>query len=83
MEHKLKTYKEYYEEVVSGRKTFEIRKNDRNFQVADILILEEVEFIKGETIPTGNSVKVEVTYILNDGVFGLDSQYCIMSIKQI
>ncbi|MCX7610250.1 MAG: DUF3850 domain-containing protein [Ignavibacterium sp.] len=37
--HKLKIYPEFFKEVCSGKKTFEIRKNDRGFQVGDILLL--------------------------------------------
>ncbi|EKE9396609.1 DUF3850 domain-containing protein, partial [Listeria monocytogenes] len=39
--HELKILPEYYEDIVAGRKTFEIRKNDRDFQVGDYLILKE------------------------------------------
>jgi len=39
--HNLKTWPSYFNEVLSGEKTFEIRRNDRQFQVGDLLILEE------------------------------------------
>lgn len=39
--HKLKTWPTYFQAVRSGKKTFEIRKNDRNYQVNDVLVLEE------------------------------------------
>ncbi|EMF0419612.1 DUF3850 domain-containing protein [Enterococcus hirae] len=41
MIHELKILPVYFEEVISGRKQFEIRKNDRNFQLGDQLILKE------------------------------------------
>ncbi len=39
MTHCLKTWPEYFDLVECGLKTFEIRENDRNFQVGDTLIL--------------------------------------------
>lgn len=39
--HELKTWPKYYEAVVSGAKTFEARKNDRNFKEGDLLRLRE------------------------------------------
>lgn len=37
--HKLKTWPEFFDAVKSGEKTFEVRKNDRHFQVGDWLCL--------------------------------------------
>lgn len=39
--HELKTHPQYYNAVVSGKKTFEIRENDRDYQVGDLLVLRE------------------------------------------
>lgn len=33
--HKLKILPEYYNAQIEGKKNFEIRKNDRNYQVGD------------------------------------------------
>ncbi|MGV8956606.1 DUF3850 domain-containing protein [Lactococcus lactis] len=38
--HELKLDIKYFEDVKSGKKNFEIRKNDRDFQVGDILELK-------------------------------------------
>ncbi|WP_195918937.1 DUF3850 domain-containing protein [Lactococcus lactis] len=38
--HELKLDIKYFDEVKSSKKNFEIRKNDRNFQVGDILELK-------------------------------------------
>lgn len=57
--HKLKTLPRFYDDVLSGRKKFEIRKNDRDFQCGDVLVLRRYD---GEKY-TGECLYVEVTYI--------------------
>ena len=56
MIHELKIFPEYFEAVISGKKSFEIRKADRPFAVGDILALNEFD----PTIPgyTDNSCLV-------------------------
>ena len=39
--HELKTWPKYYAQIVSGAKRFEIRYNDRDFAVGDLLFLRE------------------------------------------
>lgn len=76
--HHLKTIEPYYSQVYLGIKTMELRKNDRDFKVGDILILEE--FIDGKL--TGNHLDKVVTNVLKDAPhFGLMDGYCILSIK--
>lgn len=83
--HKLKTLAPYWERVQSGEKTFEIRKNDRDFQVGDILELEyynpnePIQQVYNYNIPL--IIKVQVKYIFNGGKFGLDVDYCVMAIE--
>ncbi|EIA7337258.1 DUF3850 domain-containing protein [Listeria monocytogenes] len=56
--HELKILSEYFWDIAEGRKTFEIRKNDRDFQVGDILILRE-----WDDMDTGLYTVVEVVYM--------------------
>lgn len=76
MTHDLKIQKQYFKEVISGSKKFEIRKNDRNFKVDDYLLLREYD---GQA-RTGRHVVAKVTYIFYGGLFGVDRDYCIMAI---
>ena len=76
--HKLKTHAEPFKAVINGEKTFEIRKNDRDFQRGDILKLMEY---KGDY--TGKSWSVWVSYILHGPNYGVPEGYCIMSITPI
>jgi hypothetical protein len=75
--HELKTWPQYFQAIVDGDKTFEVRKNDRDFQVHDVLILKEYDPDKQEY--TGNEVNVIVTYILREKPFCPDG-YVIMAI---
>jgi ASC-1-like (ASCH) protein len=79
MIHELKTWPEYFQEVFAGRKTFEVRKNDRDFKKGDILIL--LEFDPNTNEYTGGRVRRKVTYILEGGNFGVEFGYVIMAIK--
>jgi ASC-1-like (ASCH) protein len=82
MIHELKIYQEYYEDVIIGRKKFELRKNDRDFKVGDFLALKE--WLPDMNEYTGREVLVQVTYILEGATafyFGLKEGYCIMGIE--
>lgn len=59
--HYVKILPEYYMAVESGIKTFEIRFNDRNYKVGDILHLQE--FCGGEY--TGRVIEKEICYIID------------------
>lgn len=64
MTHELKILPEFFEAVTSGRKQFEIRKNDRCFKVGATIILREFICLGNNYWTyTGNSYKAEITYI--------------------
>lgn len=67
MIHELKIKPQYYEDTKIGIKTFEIRKNDRDFKLGDILILNEYSLDdSGAGTYSGRALTVRVTYLLND-----------------
>lgn len=77
--HKLKLFPEYFDAVANGIKTFEIRKNDRDYKVGDTLRL--YEFDPEEEARTCD---VAVTYILTHEDFpdGIPEDYCVMGIRR-
>lgn len=77
MGHDLKILPEYFKEVIKGIKTFEIRKNDRPYQVGDTLVLHEWE--NGRY--TGEVAKKTITYILNDNSGFVLKGHVVMSIS--
>lgn len=78
--HYLKTWTTFFKDIRSGVKRFEVRKNDRDYQVGDTLILEEFNSITEKY--TGAWVPEEVTYKLSDPQF-VKKGYVILGIKEI
>ena len=46
--HELKTWPGFFAGIVTGEKTAEVRRNDRNFAVGDTLVLREYNAETGE-----------------------------------
>lgn len=89
MLHELKILPQYYDAVVNGIKTFEIRKNDRNYSVGDTIKLREFDKddiynVKWSTHSeyTKRECYAVITYILNLKDFlNLDEDYVALGIK--
>ncbi len=79
--HGLKTWPDFFEAIVDGRKTFELRVNDRGFQTGDQLHLREWDPRKLANSYTGRTFLVEVTYILPVAKEGYREPWVIMAIK--
>ena len=77
--HEIKCREPYFREVRCGRKTFEVRKNDRGYQDGDVLILRAWDVDAG-FLPA-DPVVCRVTYMLNGGQFGIEQGNCILGIK--
>lgn len=74
--HSIRLAKTYFNDVASGKKSFELRKNDREYKVGDML--EMLEFADGKN--TGRIIQAEVVYML-EGYTGLEEGYCILGIS--
>jgi len=61
--HELKCWPEYFQEIYYNKKRFEIRKNDRNYQVGDLLLLKEYNQKTNEY--SGRWSQHEIKYILD------------------
>jgi len=72
--HELKTVQPYFEDIWCDRKTFEVRKNDRDFQIEDLLILKEYN---GMML---RNIVAKITYILNDPNY-VKEDFVILGIK--
>ena len=79
MLHALKTHPEYFEALKSGEKAFELRKDDRPFEVGDTFLAQEYDPEKEQY--SGEEVQFKISYILRDAQkFGLKTGYCILGL---
>lgn len=73
--HHLKTLPPYFDAVISGSKTFEVRKNDRAFKQGDCVVLAEYH----QGAYTGRQAVFSIGYVLHDFV-GLAENYVCFSL---
>jgi hypothetical protein len=78
--HILKTWPEPFQAIWDGLKQWEYRKNDRDYQVGDILLLGEWDNEKEKF--TVREIKARVVYMLKEG-FGLPEGFVILSLAEI
>ena len=76
-DHHLKTWPSFFRDVRTHAKSFELRRNDRDFKTGDVLYLNEwdpeLEAYSGE------SEKRTISHIFVGGRFGLGTGFCILS----
>ena len=80
IQHDLKCHPEYFAALAAGLKTFEIRINDRDFQVGDTI--HNREWHPVDESYSGRSWTQTITYILRGPVLGLDAGWCIMGLSR-
>ena len=73
--HQIRLASTFYDDVAAGRKTFELRKNDRDYRTGQGL--ELMEFHEGRH--TGRVIHADIVYMLEDFT-GLQEGYCILGI---
>ena len=74
IKHEIKILPQYFLDISKGLKQFELRKNDRDYQVGDLVMLREWN---GKEY-TGDKMIVGIKYILKDcPQYGLMKGYCI------
>lgn len=76
--HKLKLAKMFFDDMQTGKKPFDLQKNDREYQLGDIIEYREMD--NGE--PTGRILEKEIIYIL-EGFAGLTEGWCILALADI
>lgn len=77
--HELKTWPEFFESVFTGKKTFEVRYDDRGFRAGDVLHLKEWE--PTDMVYTGRDCMVTVGYVLAGPCFGVAQNYVVLGFE--
>jgi hypothetical protein len=90
-EHVLKCWPNAFDAIRDGRKRFEWRRDDRGYEVRDVLVLRKWDpnsngYVlqpwdgkrSGSMEP--EQLRVRVTYILR-GQFGVPPDFCVMSVE--
>lgn len=79
--HTLKIQPQYFKDILYRHKTFELRKNDRDYKVGDFIHFINVD---GEEFELYNENLYRIVYILRDvEEYGLNKEYCILAIRKI
>ncbi|MBQ1293552.1 MAG: DUF3850 domain-containing protein [Clostridiales bacterium] len=94
--HNLKLNDRYFDAVLNGIKTFEIRKDDRGFRVGDTLEMYRVNdnglYVSKDGTYASNEkgawlepIQMKVTYIITHADFpaGIPEGYVVMSIEKV
>ncbi|MEW9124568.1 MAG: DUF3850 domain-containing protein [Thermotaleaceae bacterium] len=78
--HELKTIQPFFDLVWAGMKKFEVRYNDRDYKVGDLLLLKEFD----ESLQQygKHEILVEVTFLLNDIRYCKEG-FVIMQFKEL
>ena len=87
MEHELKTDPLPWEDIAAGRKTFEVRRDDRGYEVGDVLFLAKTRYTAAEMAEgkpleyTGAWQRVGVQHLLRGPAYGIPDGFVVMSIR--
>lgn len=81
MVHELKIWPAFFDHIANGSKKFEVRKNDRKFEVGDQLLLSEYEPVSKSY--TGRHAYCSVTYVMQGGQFGIQAGHVVMAVEPL
>jgi len=79
--HVIKCQTPYFQDVLDRRKTFEVRLNDRDYQVDDELHMIEVEC--DSLTQTGRRLSATISYMLSDASWGLRDNYVVLALEDV
>jgi Domain of unknown function (DUF3850) len=78
--HELTIWNFHFQDVLDGRKNFELRLIDRDYKIGDMLQLTEVDPCNN-LAPTGRKHCVELVYMVTGEHWGLQRYYAVLGFK--
>jgi len=86
--HQLKIRDEFYQQVKRGAKTFEVRKNDRDYKTGDLVtfsVLTKAMNAIGDINTYTDGEVYQITCVLTHDQFpdGIAEGYCVFGIKRM
>jgi len=81
--HVLKIQKRFYDRLARGTKTFEIRKNDRDFKTEDTIWFIVLNIEWKPMTPEDHRTQYRILSVFKEKGFWLEKWYCILSLKEI
>ena len=79
--HELRILPKWFKAMMFEGKDFEIRFNDRRFEVGDCLLMREWDELSGYT---GNYIKAKIKYVYQGtGEYGVSKECCILGLEDI
>ncbi len=78
--HELEIWASCFEAVEAGAKPFDVRLNDRNFQVGDALLLREYD--PAAAAYSGRIALRWASYVLPGGTFGIEDGWCVLGLAE-
>ena len=85
--HEMKLSAAWFDDVASGAKRFEVRKDDRGgFAKGDILVLKEVDCNENDVLfYTGRALAATVAYVLTSADFpeGIRKGYAVLGLGMV
>jgi len=85
--HVLKSWPRFFQQVLDGKRTHELRRNDRDYRIGDHMELREFDPKAGAY--TGRICMVEITSMTSSqepcavSDEALHRDFCILSVKQV
>jgi hypothetical protein len=79
--HDLKVCTPFWEDLYNRRKTFDVRKDERDFREGDKLRLREWDPETDDY--TGQWATFEVSYKLDGGSRGIEDGYCVLGVRRL